>query len=342
MSLLIVLIILLVMVSMLVFFPNIELSKSIFKKMEKSYFINSFFPVFCTLLLTIILNIALLNLNYFVDNIWETVLVELCFGVLVFFFVDKMQENLMRVSFEETFDEFFSSIKNVHWVERYFAKEFFKGAFKVRSYLEEAFAKDAADLPQVKERINSLDVILAGLNNNGIPLSNYLYSRLLFHCLRSNNIHKIFSIWDIEMVGLDVNQYSEYTRKLKYKYQKITDKENKRRVFIFSDQAHYDRVKPEASWKSLLDLHQQDWGFEEVHYCFNSQLNQVKEGRMEGNKKLEDFLMCCNGNNKWGAGKDKDNGKVFFISNLRVMNETEEIMKTLVTIAEKSSQTIKL
>ena len=331
---LIVQIIVLAILAFLAFNPKSRFSQWGYDKLDNIYFINSIFPVFFTLFLSLVFNFILLNIPYFNDNLWDVFFLELFFGIIIFFIVTKAQENLYLASFEETLDDFFSSIKNRHQVEKRFAKEFFRGVFKSRGYLEDAF------FDEEKNRINGLEVILSGLSS-GIELSNYLYSRLLVSCISSSNINRFYSIWDVEMIGLDITKYIDYARRLSDLYSSIEDGEAKQRVVIFKNIGHFKIVIKEEKWREFCELHN-GWGFSKLHYCYAKQLEHVKREHIEGIRRLEDLIICCNTSSKWGAGKDKENGRVFFHSNRRTMDDTEKTFNELIVVSEQNSQFIDL
>jgi hypothetical protein len=235
-------------------------------------FTGLLFPFCLTVILTIGIDICLRK----IPGISQPELFTFLSAIVVFFIVLWLQQLVLAVVFRKALHDFLNRTKGCHPVTKIF------GAEILRRFLSDGFKEE------MLKDVESLTAMLQRLEQkNGYPLAPTCYAILLDKAAGMGP-DCLWAVWDFESVpieevfdaeGRPKPEYDFYFRTLSQIYVKIKDSRNRKRIFVFSDNTHRNKVVSHPGWQSLLKMHK-DWKFEEgdLFECTLDTLKGAKKG----------------------------------------------------------------
>ena len=302
-----------------IFLINLTLMKS---------FIQVYFPVSMTILLTLFFNLLIFNIEQFNKELFWVLFLNFLFAIFLFIISSIAQDQFIRVVYTEGLSELLRNLNGKHFIIKKFASKLFLNTIKGPD-----FFKKVAD-----KEIGNLEDILNGFNNNGVKLPISLYSEFL-----SESIFKtpksLKATWDTTTIV--VNNYAPYSEYLKLLEKTYTNKwlKTKERIFVFKDETQFQANQD--SFKKLVDLHLNDWNFKIIYYVYLNDFSTLQKTYSFIKRELIDFVIYETIFQKWIIGKNAEE-RIFLIDDKHFIDDTIRFYNSLIELALNKKQYIKV
>ena len=296
-----------------------------------SSFVYIKFPIVVTIVLTILFNLFLFHLDSILGNIisdaadlYFVVLCNLLFALLLFWNISVIQNQFIRIVFNDSILNFISIIEKSHFVNKRFAAELLVLFLKCPRFFSEISIIAGNTVQNLKELIINLET------NNGVELTIGLYSNLLNQSIKRIPT-KMLSTWDTKLVNIKSNdEYYAYIEHLGNIYHKI---KHKQRISLYQS-SNEDEFEKELNSSNLINLHKY-WSFEVLFIINYDKFVDIRDKHLMAEKNVDDFVIYTLKNEKWLIGKNSDTEKVYLNADKQIVNATEKFYNELIKNSKK-------